>query len=128
MPLSLKRAYEPSSREDGERYLVERLWPRGVSKEALRLTAWLKDVAPSEGLRRWYGHRPERWEEFRRRYLAELEQPEKRPLLDDLRAKAKAGPVTLVFAARDAERSGARVLRDYLEGRPPGAKEAATKG
>jgi len=118
VPVRLKRAYEQPSPEDGERFLVERLWPRGARKEALGLTAWLKDLAPSDGLRRWYGHRPERWEEFRRRYLAELQKPERKPLLEDLRAKAKAAPVTLVFAARDVEHSGARVLKDFIEGRP----------
>jgi len=112
MNLQIKRAYEPAAAEDGERYLVDRLWPRGVRKEALALTGWLKDVAPSDALRRWFGHRPERWAEFRRRYRAELRtKPEAlRPLAEALRR----GPVTLVYGARDRERNHAVVLREFF--------------
>jgi uncharacterized protein YeaO (DUF488 family) len=111
----LKRAYEPPSTDDGERYLVERLWPRGVSKKGLALTAWLRDIAPSTELRKWYGHVEERWPEFAARYKQELAAPDKQKILSDLAQKARAGNVTLVFATRVAELSGAKVLKDLLE-------------
>jgi uncharacterized protein YeaO (DUF488 family) len=116
MRLKLKRAYEPAEQGDGARFLVERLWPRGVSKDAARLDGWLKEAAPSEGLRKWYGHDPAKWPEFRRRYLAELARdPE---ALEPLREAARQGPVTLVFAARDPQLSNARILKELLERRP----------
>jgi uncharacterized protein YeaO (DUF488 family) len=116
MRLKLKRAYEPAEQGDGARFLVERLWPRGVNKEAARLDGWLKEAAPSEGLRKWYGHDPAKWPEFRRRYLAELARdPE---ALEPLREAARRGPVTLVFAARDPQLSNARILKELLERRP----------
>ncbi len=111
----LKRIYEPVAPEDGARYLVERLWPRGLRREDAHLTAWLRDVAPSPELRRWFGHDPTRWEEFRRRYRAELAQPEKRALVQELVTAARRGPVTLVFAARDTEHNAAVVLKEVLE-------------
>lgn len=113
--LKLKRAYEPVERADGQRLLVERLWPRGVKKEALRADAWLKDVAPSTELRKWFGHRPERWDEFRRRYRAELAAHPAawQPILD----AARRGPVTLLYSAHDTEHNGALVLREYLNGK-----------
>jgi uncharacterized protein YeaO (DUF488 family) len=107
----LKRAYEPADPRDGQRILVERLWPRGVSKAAAALE-WMKDVAPSPGLRKWYGHEPSRWPEFRRRYRDEL--TENAALVEALREIARQGPLTLVFASRDAEHSSAAVLRDML--------------
>ena len=111
----IKRAYDPPARTDGRRLLVERLWPRGVKKESLSADAWLKDVAPSTALRTWFGHRPERWDEFQRRYRAELgANPDAwRPIAE----AARAGTVTLVYAARDREHNGALVLRDFLAGR-----------
>lgn len=113
----LKRAYEPASRADGCRVLVERLWPRGVSKSQAAIDAWLKDVAPSSELRKWYGHDPARWDEFRRRYWAELRA--NRQAVDDLRTKERTGKVTLVFAARDQAHSGARALVEFLNhGKP----------
>jgi uncharacterized protein YeaO (DUF488 family) len=116
MRLKLKRAYEPAEQGDGARFLVERLWPRGVSKDAARLDGWLKEAAPSEGLRKWYGHDPAKWPEFRRRYLAELARdPE---ALEPLREAARQGPVTLVFAARDPQLSNARILKELLERQP----------
>lgn len=112
MNLQIKRAYEPAAREDGDRYLVDRLWPRGVKKEALALTAWLKDIAPSGELRLWFGHDPARWAGFRRRYQAELEA--NRPALQPLRAALRRGPLTLVYSAHDEAHNQAVVLRDFL--------------
>jgi len=112
MKLQIKRAYEPASPGDGERFLVDRLWPRGVRKEALALSGWFKEVAPSDALRRWFGHDPERWAEFHRRYQVELEsRPE---LLQALRDALKRGPVTLVYSAHDEAHNQAVVLREFL--------------
>ncbi|HEU5068859.1 MAG TPA: DUF488 domain-containing protein [Verrucomicrobiae bacterium] len=110
-----KRAYEPPAKADGRRFLVDRLWPRGVKKEALRLTAWIKDAAPSKELRQWFNHDPAKWKEFQRRYRIELDgQPAAwRPLLD----AAKSGDVTLLFGAHDLEHNNAAVLKIYLEGK-----------
>jgi uncharacterized protein YeaO (DUF488 family) len=110
----LKRAYEPASPEDGTRVLVERLWPRGVSRAAAALDDWAKEIAPSPELRTWYGHDVARWPEFRRRYLAELAA--KAGAVEALREQALAGRLTLVFAAHDPEHSSAAVLRDVLAG------------
>jgi uncharacterized protein YeaO (DUF488 family) len=115
MPVLLKRAYESPSTDDGERYLVERLWPRGVAKKDLELTGWLRGIAPSTELRKWYGHVEERWPEFARLYKQELTAPEKQTILSDLAQKARAGNVTLVFATRVAARSGAKVLKDLID-------------
>jgi uncharacterized protein YeaO (DUF488 family) len=109
----LKRAYEKASREDGFRVLVERLWPRGVSKARARLDLWLKDVAPSTELRTWFGHDPAKWKEFQKRYVAELK--DKKESVRLLREKAKEGTVTLVYATRGEEHNGARVLKKVLE-------------
>jgi uncharacterized protein YeaO (DUF488 family) len=111
--IRLKRAYDPPSDDDGTRILVERLWPRGVSKDEAAIALWLKEVAPSAELRNWYGHDPDRWEEFRKHYRAELDR--KGDLLDDLKQKIKSGPVTFVFAAKDEEHNSAVVLKEYLE-------------
>ncbi len=113
MTIQTKRVYEPTVVEDGTRFLVDRLWPRGLKKAALRLDGWLKDVAPSNELRGWFGHNPARWTEFRRRYFAELDRhPEvAQPILDAV----KRGPATLLFSARDAEHNNAVALREYLE-------------
>jgi len=116
MNLRLKRAYEPASEEDGYRVLVERLWPRGVTRERARLDEWAKEIAPSPELRRWYGHEPTRFEQFRRRYLAELAGREQE--LDELRRRAESGPLTLVYAARDEERNSAVVLAEVLRRGP----------
>lgn len=111
--IRLKRAYDKPSRADGERILVERLWPRGVSKEEAALDLWLKDVAPSPALRKWFGHDPARWEGFERRYWKELEgRPDEVALL---RRKSKRGRVTLVYAAHDQEHNGALALKAFLE-------------
>lgn len=115
--LALKRVYEQPSAADGERILVERLWPRGLSKEAAHLDGWLKDIAPSPELRRWFGHIPERWPEFRERYEAELAVPEKQALIASVIEKARSGPVTLTYAARDTKHNAAIVLKALIERR-----------
>lgn len=108
----LKRAYEPPSAEDGVRVLIDRLWPRGVSKAEAGIARWMKDIAPSAELRQWFGHDPERWPEFRRRYLAELRHHA--PELEQLRELARHDAVTLVFGARDEAHNDAVVLRELL--------------
>lgn len=111
--LKIKRVYEPAEKGDGRRFLVERLWPRGVRKEELKMEAWLKEAAPSSGLRKWYGHEPPKWEEFQKRYRAELKaNPEAwKPLLE----AARHGTVTLLYAARDEARNSALLLKWFLE-------------
>jgi len=111
--IRLKRVYEPAASEDGARFLVERLWPRGVSKTSLRLDGWLKDVAPSDELRRWFAHDPRKWREFRRRYFDELDANASawEPILQ----AARRGEVTLIYSARDNEHNSAVALRDYLD-------------
>lgn len=115
MGLGLKRAYEEPAASDGARYLVDRLWPRGVSKSEARLEGWLSDLAPSDGLRQWYHQDPERWGEFKRRYKLELTARDKQEELDRLAREAAGGQVTLVYAAKDTERNNAQVLREVLE-------------
>ena len=114
--IKLKRAYEPPATGDGTRILVDRLWPRGVKKAAAAIDRWAKDVAPSTELRQWFGHAADRWEEFRRRYVAELEQ--KPDLINELRALARNGPITLVFGAHDQTHNDAVVLRRVLLNMP----------
>ena len=113
MDIRLKRAYEKPAPGDGLRVLVERLWPRGLTKEKAAIDLWLKDVAPSPELRRWYNHDPARWAEFQKRYRSELR--EQKQEVHDLRQKCRDGAVTFVYAARDEERNSARVLKDYLD-------------
>jgi len=113
--IRIKRTYEPPARGDGRRILVERLWPRGMKKEALAADAWMKEVAPSTELRQWFGHQVERWEEFRRRYQEELDaNPGAWELILDAEGR---GTVTLLYSAHDVLHNGAVVLRDYLSGR-----------
>jgi uncharacterized protein YeaO (DUF488 family) len=115
MSVQTKRVYEPPSATDGRRYLIDRLWPRGLRKESLLLTEWLKDLAPSPGLRTWFGHDPEKYPIFRRRYRAELEaHPD---LIDRLVREARSESITLLFAAHDAEHCSAAVLQELLEER-----------
>jgi uncharacterized protein YeaO (DUF488 family) len=111
--IQLKRAYEPPAAVDGLRILVERLWPRGLTRQKARIDLWLKDLAPSAELRKWFGHDPARWQEFRKRYWAELKT--RGDLLTLLRWRADEGPVTFVYAAADVEHNSARALREYLE-------------
>ncbi len=112
MDVEMKRAYEPAARDDGYRVLIDGLWPRGLSREEARIDEWARDVAPSTSLRRWYGHKPQRFDEFRRRYVHELAG--KRDELARLRRRARTRRVTLVFAARDAEHSNGEVLVSVL--------------
>ncbi|WP_330083715.1 DUF488 domain-containing protein [Methylocystis iwaonis] len=111
---ALKRVYEPPEPEDGARVLVDRLWPRGLTKEKAAVDLWAKDAAPSHELRRWFGHEPERWEEFQARYREELESPEAQEQIATLRAMARKGRVTLLYAAHDEEMNNAVVLRGVL--------------
>jgi len=113
--IQIKRVYEPHAAADGARFLVERLWPRGISKAALDMDAWLKDAAPSTALRRWFNHDPERWTEFKRRYHWELDaNPDAwGPIL----TKARRSRVTLLYSAHDIEHNNAIVLRDFLNAR-----------
>jgi uncharacterized protein YeaO (DUF488 family) len=114
MPIKLKRAYEPPEEEDGYRILVERLWPRGLSRERIKIDLWIKDAGASPELRTWFGHDPEKWEEFRRRYFAEIRQrPEVIELLKD--TLRKEGTITLIYAAHDEQHNNAVALKEYLE-------------
>ncbi len=112
--VQIKRAYAPPSPDDGVRVLVDRLWPRGVRKADAAIDRWMKDIGPSSELRRWFGHDPGRWDEFRRRYEAEL--GDHADLVGELRGIAKKEPVTLVYSAHDEEHNQAVVLRDVLTG------------
>lgn len=132
----IKRAYEPASPQDGFRVLVDRLWPRGRSREKLGLDAWHKDIAPSAELRRWFGHDPSRWKDFQARYRAELQAPAACAILGDLVRRARLGPLTLVYAARDEHHNDAVALRDVIAARlrartrgdaPAGGRGGATR-
>jgi uncharacterized protein YeaO (DUF488 family) len=113
--IRLKRVYEPAAEDDGARVLVDRVWPRGVTKDAAALTLWLRNVAPSNELRKWFGHEVARWEEFQRRYRTELEANDE--ALAPIRDLVTHGRVTLLFGAHDEEHNQAVVLADYLHGR-----------
>jgi len=115
--LRIKRVYEPAADGDGQRVLVDGVWPRGVTKQDAALDLWLKEIAPSTGLRKWFGHDPERWQEFQRRYRAELAENE--PAVGQLLALLKAGPVTLLYGARDVAHNQAVALADYIRERAP---------
>lgn len=123
--IQLKRAYDKPSESDGRRFLVERLWPRGVKKTSLPLEAWLKDVAPSTELRKWFSHDPARWNEFRKRYFAELEKtPEAwQPLVE----AARKGTITLVYSSHDEEDNNAVALRDFLTAKLAVRKKTGAK-
>jgi uncharacterized protein YeaO (DUF488 family) len=112
--VKLKRAYDPPAAADGTRILVDRLWPRGVKKEAAAIDQWAKDIAPSTDLRKWFGHDPERWGEFKRRYTVELRRHSEK--LNELRTLALHGPVTLIYSAHDEAHNQAVVIRDVLVG------------
>jgi uncharacterized protein YeaO (DUF488 family) len=111
--IGIKRVFETPAAEDGLRVLVERLWPRGMTKERAAVDVWLKDVAPSPELRKWYSHDLEKWQEFRKRYRNELQA--NREMLDQLHRMAAKGPLTLVYAARDEQHNSALILKEFLE-------------
>ena len=111
--IRLKRVYDPHADSDGKRILVDRLWPRGIKKEDAGLDLWLKDIAPSDGLRKWFSHDPSRWQEFKKRYRKELE--DRQDLISDLRTEARNKTVTLLFAAKDTERNNAVALKEIIE-------------
>lgn len=113
MSIELKRAYEPPAASDGFRVLVDRLWPRGVSKDSAAIDLWLRDIAPSTELRKWFAHDPAKWAEFRKRYFRELDGNEE--AVRELRKHARRGKVTLVYGARDEEHNDAVALKEYLK-------------
>ncbi len=115
--LRARRVYEQAEQSDGKRVLVDRLWPRGLSRERAHLDEWLKAVAPSDELRRWYGHQPDRFTEFRHRYEVELTEPARAEALRHLREEARSGPVTLLTATKDLEHSEAAVIVQLLHSR-----------
>lgn len=112
--IKTKRAYEPASDDDGVRVLIDALWPRGVSKEKLRAVTWMREIAPSDALRKWYGHDEAKWPEFRARYRAELAAEGKRELVDELRRAARYGTLTLVYSAH-SDKSNAAALAELLD-------------
>lgn len=124
MDVRVKRVYEPAERSDGYRILIDRLWPRGISHERARLDAWERDLAPSAALRTWFGHQPDLFDEFRRRYMSELR--EHRSLLSQLRQRARHGTLTLLYAARDTEHNDAIVLADVIRRGLPKAPAGLT--
>ncbi len=108
-----KRVYDPPSPDDGKRILIDRLWPRGIKKEEAKIDEWLRDIAPSTELRKWFSHDPVKWQEFRKRYKDELKK--KSELVEKLKAEAKKGDITLLFAAKDTEHVNAVVLKEVIE-------------
>jgi uncharacterized protein YeaO (DUF488 family) len=125
--IATKRAYAPFEQSDGYRVLIDRLWPRGVSKANAHLDAWEKEIAPSRALREWYGHDPARWPEFRRRYAQELRTPAAQAVLDDLARRARRGRVTLVYASRAADISDVAVLERLLGARVKRSGKSGTR-
>jgi len=115
MPVNIRRAYDPPGARDGIRILVDGLWPRGVSKADLKISAWGKAIAPSRGLRVWYGHDPAKWPEFRSRYRKELRESPRKEVFDRLVRLAAQGNLTLVFGARDAQHSNAAVIAEVIQ-------------
>lgn len=113
MTIKIKRVYEPASKDDGYRVLVDRLWPRGMRKEEADLDLWLREVAPSNSLRKWYGHDAEKWEEFKERYARELD--EKTELVEQIERKARDERVTLLFSSKEEHNNNAQALKEYIE-------------
>ncbi len=114
MNIKIKRVYEQPDKDDGKRILVNRIWPRGISKDRARLSDWRKDIAPSNELRKWFGHAPERWDEFKERYRAELEEADKMEEVREISDMAEEGNVTLIFGAKDTEYNNARALESFI--------------
>lgn len=108
-----KRVYNPASPDDGKRILIDRLWPRGIKKEHTKIDGWLKEIAPSNELRKWFAHDPAKWQDFKKRYINELKK--KNEIVQELRAEAKKGMITLLFAAKDVEHNNAVVLKELIE-------------
>ena len=108
-----KRIYDPASPDDGKRILIDRLWPRGIKKEHTKIDGWLKEIAPSNELRKWFAHDPAKWQDFKKRYINELKK--KNEIVQELRAEAKKGMITLLFAAKDVEHNNAVVLKELIE-------------
>jgi len=127
MPVNVKRAYDKPGDRDGIRVLVDALWPRGVSKAGLEIAIWEKGIAPSKALRTWYGHDPEKWPEFRRRYREELEKSPRQELLQHLVHLAEQGTLTLVFGARDSAHSNAAVVAEVIQSRLKGGQRSPAK-
>jgi len=123
--IRLKRVYDAAAPSDGSRILVERLWPRGVRKENLKIDAWLKDIAPTDGLRRWFAHDPQKWNVFRKRYFAELDSNPQvwKPVVQ----AARRGPVTLIYSSSDPEHNNAVALKDYLQAKMKRSNPARRK-
>jgi uncharacterized protein YeaO (DUF488 family) len=115
MPISIKRIYDAREKSDGYRILVDRLWPRGISKDSAHIDEWLKELAPSDALRKWFNHDPERWQEFQKRYKTELNSPALREILQRLGTMAKKKKVTLLFSAKDIEHNNAVVLASFIK-------------
>jgi uncharacterized protein YeaO (DUF488 family) len=115
LKIRLERVYSAKAKASGKRILVDRIWPRGVRKDTLKLDLWLRELAPSNELRKWFGHDPRRWEEFKRRYHSELQLPERQEQLYELLALARKSPITLLYGARDEEHNEAVALREFLE-------------
>ena len=125
--LRIKRVYEPNEKADGRRVLVDRLWPRGLTREKAAIDRWLKELGPSTELRKWFDHRTERWQEFTKRYRRELAGPAARPLMKELATMAAAGPLTLLFSAHDEEHNQAVVIAHVLRARLGRAKRPSGK-
>jgi len=111
--IEVKRVYEPAEDDDGYRILVDRLWPRGLRKSQAGVDLWMKDIAPSDSLRKWFGHEPEKWEEFKRRYSEELDG--KMEFIEEIRSRARNGKVTLLFSSREERNNNAHALKEYIE-------------
>lgn len=124
MQIRTRRAYEKPTDRDGLRVLVDRVWPRGVSKAEAKLDLWLKEIAPSTELRKWFGHDPEKWEEFKERYCEELRSGEQAEAVDELLGKAKDRRITLVYGASETRYNNAEALKEYLSAREPPAGDA----
>ena len=125
--IKIKRIYDPVSKDDGKRILVDRLWPRGVKKEKAAIDEWLKDIAPSDELRKWFSHDPEKWQEFKKRYKKELSDSDKIDLIKKLKAEAKKGTITFLFAAKDTEHDNAMVLKEVMSKSPATESKSVMK-